>query len=75
MSSFGKFEFYISKIEIQQSKVGQVVFFIVLANMLMLTIGGYVISKYWLKVSIQSTICLVTYDDFGSTCTNLTRLF
>jgi hypothetical protein len=43
-------------------------FFNVLVNMFVFVVGGYVISKYWFKVSIQSTILFVVYDDFGSTC-------
>jgi hypothetical protein len=60
----GNLNFYASNL--QQFKVEWVVFFIIFVNMFVFAIGGYIISKYWFKVSIQSTLLFVMYDDFGA---------
>jgi len=46
----------ISKLESQQSRVGWVVSFIVLAGMAVLAVGGYVIYKYRLRSYMDSEI-------------------
>ncbi len=71
----GNLNFCAGKIESQQSRVGWVVSFIVLAGMAVLAVGGYVIYKYRLRVCIQSALLFVVYDDCGSICKILATLF
>lgn len=71
----GNLNFCAGKLESQQSRVGWVVSFIVLAGMAVLAVGGYVIYKYRLRVCIQSALLFVVYDDSGSICKILATLF